>query len=272
MNLVAYLIPLILIPTVLLASNKSILVQSTTSTKNSGFYDFILPLFTADSGIKVNVVAVGTGAAIKNARNCDGDVLLVHSPEDEQKFIADGFSTKRHNIMHNDFVIVGPVADPAGIVGMQDVGLAFAKIAKSGAKFASRSDGSGTHTKELGIWKKIELNPVIGSGKWYLETGSGMGKTLNTAIGTNAYTLVDRASWYSFSNKYDYRVLHEGDSYLFNPYGVMLIDKKKCPNVNSEEGQSFINWLISYKGQKAIGLFNIDGRQVFTPYRIRLNN
>ena len=129
MNLIAYLILLILIPTVLLASDKSILVQSTTSTKNSGFYDFILPLFTADSGIKVNVVAVGTGAAIKNARNCDGDVLLVHSPEDEQKFIADGFSTKRHNIMHNDFVIVGPVADPAGIVGMQDVGLAFAQIA-----------------------------------------------------------------------------------------------------------------------------------------------
>ena len=160
MNLIAYLILLILIPTILLASVKSILVQSTTSTKNSGFYDFILPLFTADSGIKVNVVAVGTGAAIKNARNCDGDVLLVHSPEDEQKFIADGFSTKRHNIMHNNFVIVGPVADPAGIVGMQDVGLAFAKIATSGAKFASRSDSSGTHTKELSIWKKIGLDPV----------------------------------------------------------------------------------------------------------------
>ena len=166
MNLIAYLILLILIPTVLLASDKSILVQSTTSTKNSGFYDFILPLFTADSGIKVNVVAVGTGAAIKNARNCDGDVLLVHSPEDEQKFIADGFSTERHNIMHNDFVIVGPVADPASIAGMQDVGLAFAKIATSGAKFASRSDGSGTHTKELSIWKKISLNPVNESGRW----------------------------------------------------------------------------------------------------------
>ena len=265
MNLIAYPILLILIPTVLLASDKSILVQSTTSTKNSGFYDFILPLFTADSGIKVNVVAVGTGAAIKNARNCDGDVLLVHSPEDEQKFIADGFSTKRHNIMHNDFVIVGPVADPAGIVGMQDVGLAFAQIATSGAKFASRSDGSGTHTKELSIWKKIGLDPVNESGKWYLETGSGMGKTLNITIGTNAYTLVDRASWYSFSNKYDHRVLLEGDSHLFNPYGVMLIDKHKCPTVKSAEGQSFINWLTSYKGQKTIGLFNIDGQKVFIP-------
>ncbi|GIS16997.1 MAG: hypothetical protein CM15mP117_24290 [Alphaproteobacteria bacterium] len=155
MNLIAYLILLILIPTVLLASDKSILVQSTTSTKNSGFYDFILPLFTADSGIKVNVVAVGTGAAIKNARNCDGDVLLVHSPEDEQKFIADGFSTKRYNIMHNDFVIVGPVADPAGIVGMQDVGLAFAQIATSGAKFASRSDGSGTQPRSFQYGRKL---------------------------------------------------------------------------------------------------------------------
>ena len=265
MNLIAYLILLILIPTILLASDKSILVQSTTSTKNSGFYDFILPLFTADSGIKVNVVAVGTGAAIKNARNCDGDVLLVHSPEDEQKFIADGFSTKRHNIMHNDFVIVGPVADPASIVGMQDVGLAFAQIATSGAKFASRSDGSGTHTKELSIWKKIDLDPINESGRWYLETGSGMGKTLNITIGTNAYTLVDRASWYSFSNKYDHRVLLEGDSHLFNPYSIMLINKKKCPTVRSKQGQLFIDWLISKKGQQAIGDFNIDGRQVFTP-------
>ena len=167
--------------------------------------------------------------------------------------------------MHNDFVVVGPATDPAGIVGMQDVGLAFAKIAKSGAKFASRSDGSGTHTKELGIWKKIDLNPAIGSGKWYLETGSGMGKTLNTAIGTNAYTLVDRASWYSFSNKHEHRVLLEGDSHLFNSYTVMLIDKNKCPTVKSAEGQSFINWLTSYKGQKTIGLFNIDGQKVFIP-------
>ena len=272
MRLVAYLMLSLWISTLAYASDKSILVQSTTSTKNSGFYDHILPLFELDTGINVNVVAVGTGAAIKNARNCDGDVLFVHSLEYELKFVADGFSKKRYNVMHNDFILVGPNTDPAGVIGIKDVREAFKKIMMTGAKFASRSDNSGTHTKELTIWRKIDLNPEIGSGKWYFETGSGMGRTLNTAIGLNAYTLVDRASWHSFSNKLDYQIVLEGDKLLFNPYGVMLIHKQKCPNVRSEYGQLFIDWLTSDKGQLAIEQFKIEGQQVFTPNRIRVNN
>ncbi len=262
---VAYFTPMLLISFAVIASDNSILVQSTTSTKNSGFYDYILPLFKTDTGINVNIVAVGTGAAIKNSRNCDGDVLFVHSPKHEADFIADGFAKKRYDVMYNDFVLVGSNSDPAGILGIQDVGFAFKKIMTTGAKFASRSDNSGTHNKELTIWEKIGLKPDIGSGKWYFETGSGMGTTLNTAIGLNAYTLVDRASWHSFSNKLDYQIVLEGDSQLFNPYGVMLINNKKCPNVKSEQGQLFIDWLISSKGQSAIQKFKINGHQVFTP-------
>ena len=265
MKLIAYLIPLILIPAFLLASDNSILVQSTTSTKNSGFYDFILPLFKKDTGIDVNVVAVGTGAALKNARNCDGDVLLVHSPLHELKFVTDGFAKKRYDLMHNDFVIVGSETDPAGLVGLNNPMLAFKKIMKTGSKFVSRSDNSGTHFKELIIWNEAGLSPDVGSGNWYLETGSSMGETLNIAIGINAYTLTDRASWYSFSNKSGHRIVLEGHKILFNPYGVMLIDKKKCPTVNSIQGQVFINWLISEIGQEAIARFEIDGEQVFTP-------
>lgn len=252
------------VPSINAASN-TILVQSTTSTKNSGFYDYILPIFQAETGISVNVVAVGTGAAIKNARNCDGDILFVHSPEHEHKFVADGYSEKRYDVMYNDFVIVGPNTDPARLSKMRDVTLAFEKIALTGAKFASRSDYSGTHSKELSIWREVRVNPENGSGKWYFETGSGMGTTLNTAIGMSAYTLVDRASWHSFSHKYDFRIILEGDRRLFNPYSIMLISKDKCPTVKSKEGQLFIDWLISDKGQKTIRQFTINGRQVFYP-------
>jgi len=247
------------------AADSAILVQSTTSTKNSGFYDYILPKFKSDTGIIVNVVAVGTGAAIKNARNCDADILLVHSPEHEQKFVADGYAEKRYDVMYNDFIVVGPGADPSGLSEMRDIILAFEKIALTGTKFASRSDNSGTHSKELSIWREARLNPEAGSGKWYFETGSGMGTTLNTAVGMNAYTLVDRASWHSFSNKHDFRIILEGDKRLFNPYSIMLISKDKCPAVKSSEGQLFIDWLISEKGQNAISQFTINGRQVFNP-------
>ena len=252
------------VPSINAASN-TILVQSTTSTKNSGFYDYILPIFQAETGISVNVVAVGTGAAIKNARNCDGDILFVHSPEHEHKFVADGYAEKRYDVMYNDFVIVGPNTDPARLSKMRDVTLAFEKIALTGAKFASRSDHSGTHSKELSLWREVRVNPENGSGKWYFETGSGMGTTLNTAIGMSAYTLVDRASWHSFSHKYDFRIILEGDRRLFNPYSIMLISKDKCPTVKSKEGQLFIDWLISDKGQKTIRQFTINGRQVFYP-------
>ena len=249
------------------AADNTILVQSTTSTKNSGFYDYILPKFQAETGIIVNVVAVGTGAAIKNARNCDADILLVHSPEHEKRFVADGYAKKRYDVMYNDFVIVGPGNDPSELGDMQDVTLAFEKIALTGTKFASRSDNSGTHSKELSIWREARLNPEAGSGKWYFETGSGMGTTLNTAVGMNAYTLVDRASWHSFSNKHDFRIILEGDKRLFNPYSIMLISKVKCPEVKSKEGQLFIEWLISDKGQNEISRFTINGRQVFNTKR-----
>ncbi len=255
----------ILFATSVNAAGNAILVQSTTSTKNSGFYDYILPKFQAETGIAVNVVAVGTGAAIKNARNCDGDVLLVHSPKHEQQFVADGYAEKRYDVMYNDFVIVGPNKDPAGLSQIQDVTSAFEKIAMTDNKFVSRSDNSGTHSKELSIWREALLNPETGSGKWYFETGSGMGTTLNTAVGMSAYTLVDRASWHSFSNKYDFRIILEGDKRLFNLYGIMLISKDKCPTVKSKEGQLFIDWLISDKGQNAIRKFTINGRQVFNP-------
>ncbi len=260
-----FFIPLIVFPFSMHASNNAILVQSTTSTKNSGFYDYILPKFKADTGIIVNVVAVGTGAAIKNARNCDGDVLLVHSAEHEQDFIDDGFAKKRYDVMYNDFLVVGPTADPANIIGIQDVVSAFEKIALTGTNFASRSDNSGTHSKEMTIWQQVELNPEMGSGKWYFETGSGMGTTLNTAVGMSAYTLVDRASWHSFSNKYDFRIILEGDKRLFNPYGIMVISEDKCPSVKTKEAQVFVDWLTSHKGQMLIEKFAINGRQVFSP-------
>ena len=267
MNLIflPFLIAIFFLPASLMASNNSILVQSTTSTKNSGFYDYILPLFEAETRIFVNVVAVGTGAAIKNAMNCDGDVLLVHSPEHEQKFIADGFARHRYDLMYNNFVIVGPKTDPAKLGNHQDARLAFQKIAHNKAKFASRSDNSGTHFKELSIWKKANINPVEASGKWYIETGSGMGTTLNIAIGMRAYTLVDKASWYAYANKHDHTIFVQSDLQLFNPYGVMLIDNKKCPSVKSKEGQIFINWLISKKGQAAISNFRINGKSAFIP-------
>ena len=268
-SLITYIAQSLLFSFSAFASDNSILVQSATSTKNSGFYDYILPLLKSDTGIDANIVAVGTGAAINNARNCDGDVLFVHSPKHEIEFVAEGFAKRRYNVMYNDFLLVGSNTDPAGIIGIEDVSLAFKQIMNVGAKFASRSDNSGTHNKELDIWRKIGREPEIGSGKWYFETGSGMGTTLNTAVELNAYTLVDRASWYSFSNKLDFQIVLEGDAQLFNPYGVMLIDSEKCPNVKSELGQLFIDWLISSRGQSAIQQFKINGQRIFKTNLVR---
>jgi len=246
-------------------ADSSILVQSTTSTKNSGLYDYILPMVKKDTGVNVNVVAVGTGAAIKNAMNCDGDVLLVHSRKREDKFVADGYAKRRYDVMYNDFVVIGPAADPAGVAGMTDVGEAFGKIAKTKSSFASRGDDSGTHGKEKSLWKAAGVDQKSGSGAWYRETGSGMGATLNAAVGMGAYSLSDRASWGAFANKGDFKIVVEGDKRLFNPYGVMLIDSAKCPSVKSKEGQAFINWLVSDRGQKAIASFKVNGKQLFFP-------
>jgi len=248
-----------------LAADKSIIVQSTTSTQNSGLFDYLLPLFTAKSGITVNVVAVGTGQAIKNAMNGDGDVLLVHAKPDEEKFVADGYGVERFDVMYNDFIIVGPAGDPAGIAGSKDAPAALKKIAQAQATFASRGDDSGTHKKELELWKDAGVDVGAASGTWYRETGSGMGATLNTAVGMGAYALTDRGTWISFKNKGDYKIVVEGDPTLFNQYGVILVSPKKHPRVKAAEGQAFIDWILSDEGQQAIASFKIDGLQLFFP-------
>jgi tungstate transport system substrate-binding protein len=247
------------------AAEQSIIVQSTTSTQNSGLYGYLLPIFTKKTGIQVNVVAVGTGQAVKNAKNGDGDVLLVHAKPDEEKFVAEGYGVKRFDLMYNDFVIVGPAKDPAKVGGKKDAAAALRKIAKTKAPFASRGDNSGTYKKEMALWKAAGIDPSAASGTWYREAGSGMGATLNTAVGMGAYTLTDRGTWISFKNKDDFKILVEGDKNLFNQYGVMLVNPKKYPNVKAKAGQTFIDWLLSDEGQKAIASYKVDGQQLFFP-------
>jgi len=242
-----------------------ILVQSTTSTQNSGLYDYIIPQFTAATGTEVRIVAVGTGQAIKNARNCDGDVLLVHAKAAEEDFVAEGYGVARHDLMYNDFVLLGPEGDPAGIAGGGDVEPALAGIAEAQALFASRGDDSGTHKKEMALWRAAGIDPTEASGAWYRETGSGMGATLNAAVGMGAYTLSDRASWIAFANKGDFRIAVEGDPALFNQYGVILVNPDHCPSVKAELGQAFIDWLLSDEGQSAIASYRLEGEQLFTP-------
>ena len=243
----------------------AILVQSTTSTANSGLYDTLLPQFEEATGIDVNVVAVGTGQAIKNAENCDGDVLLVHAREAEEAFVAAGHGVERFDVMYNDFVIVGPADDPAGIAGTDDAAAALAAIADAGAAFASRGDDSGTHKAERALWAAAGRDPEAGSGAWYRETGSGMGATLNVALGMGAYALTDRATWISFANKGDMAIAVAGDAALFNQYGVILVDPERCPSVNAAAGQDFIDWLLAEAGQRAIAAFEVDGQQLFFP-------
>ncbi|WP_101068616.1 substrate-binding domain-containing protein [Roseovarius salinarum] len=247
------------------AQEQSIIVQSTTSTANSGLYDHLLPIFEEETGIQVNVVAVGTGQAIKNAENCDGDVLLVHAKPSEQAFVEAGFGTGRTDLMYNDFVIVGPEADPAGVGGMTDAQDALARIAEAGALFASRGDDSGTHKKEMSLWADTGVAPADGSGAWYRETGSGMGATLNAGIGMGAYVMTDRATWISFGNKQDYEIQVEGDEDLFNQYGVIPVNPETCPSVNIEAARTFADWLLSDDGQAAIGAYEVDGQQLFFP-------
>ena len=244
---------------------ESIIVQSTTSTQNSGLYKHLLPVFKAKAGIQVNVVAVGTGQAIRNARNCDGDVLLVHAKPSEEKFVKAGYGVKRSDLMYNDFIIVGPPADPAKVGGMKDAAGALKKIAAARAIFASRGDNSGTHKKEVRLWKASGVDLKGASGKWYRETGSGMGATLNAGVGMGAYVMTDRATWLSFRNKGDFKIQVQGDANLFNQYGVILVNPAKCPNVNRQAGQKFIDWLVSAEGQKAIGDYKLGGKQLFFP-------
>ncbi len=247
------------------AAEQSIIVQSTTSTANSGLYDHLLPKFHAASGITVYVVAVGTGQALKNARNCDGDVLLVHARSAEEQFVAEGYGVARSDLMYNDFVIVGPPQDQAAISDAGSVLEAFDRIAGSGARFASRGDDSGTHKKEMALWRESGIDPTADSGGWYLETGSGMGATLNTAVGSGAYAMTDRATWISFGNRADYRILFEGDVRLFNQYGVIAVSPDKCASVKRAESQAFVDWLLSARGQAAIESYRLEGQQLFFP-------
>jgi tungstate transport system substrate-binding protein len=256
---------LALTPLALRAEDNFIIIQSTTSTQNSGLFEHILPLFTKKTGIEVRVVAVGTGQALKNAENGDGDVVLVHSQPDEEKFVADGWGVKRYPVMYNDFIIVGPGTDPAKIAGLKQAPEALKKIAEAKAPFASRADDSGTHKAELKLWNEAGVDPKASSGSWYLETGSGMGATLNTAVGKQAYALTDRGTWLAFANKDDFKILVEGDDKLFNQYGAILVNPAKHPNVKAKEGQAFIDWLVSPEGQAAIASYKIDGQQLFFP-------
>ena len=247
------------------AGDSSFILQSTTSTANSGLYDYLLPLFRKKTGITVHVVAVGTGQAIKNAKNGDGDVLLVHARPSEEKFVAAGYGVSRADVMYNDFILVGPAGDPAGVAGGKDIAAALAKIKDSKAAFASRGDDSGTHKKEVSLWQAAGIDPSGDSGTWYRETGSGMGATLNTAVGMNAYAMTDRATWIAFGNKADYVIAIEGDARMFNQYGIILVNPEKCGNVKAELGQTFIDWILSDEGQSAIAAYKRDGKQLFFP-------
>jgi len=246
-------------------SNPEIIVQSTTSTANSGLYDHLLPELNAATGVQAKVVAVGTGQAIRNARNCDADVLLVHAKSAEESFVDDCFGVARHDLMYNDFIVVGPKADPAGIRGEDDIVKALQKIAASEAFFVSRGDDSGTHKKELSLWQRSAIDVAAVSGSWYRETGSGMGATLNIGVGMGAYVLTDRATWISFKNQGQHNIMVEGDDKLFNQYGVILVNPQPCPNVNASAGQAFVDWMLSEAGQAAIATYFVDGQQLFFP-------
>jgi len=247
------------------ASSSFITLASTTSTQNSGLFAYILPMFKAQSGIDVRVIAVGTGQAIRLAKKGDADVLLVHHKPSELKFVKEGFGVSYKDVMYNDFVIIGPSSDPAGIKGITDVVHALDKIQKTKSLFVSRGDDSGTNKKELGLWQLAGVDVKTVSGSWYRETGSGMGATLNVALGMQAYTLTDRGTWISFKNKKDLVLLAQGDKRLFNPYGVILINKALHSHIKSDAGKAFIDWLTSAAGQIAIGSFSLDGKQLFFP-------
>ena len=245
------------------AQEKSIVVASTTSTEQSGLFAYLLPIFKSKSGIDVKVVAVGTGQALDIGRRGDADVVFVHDKPAEEQFVAEGFSTKRYEVMYNDFILIGPKNDPAKIAGGKDINEALQKIAASQSPFISRGDKSGTNAAELRYWKNAGINPA--GEAWYKETGSGMGPALNTASAMNAYILADRGTWLSFKNRGDLMIVVEGDRKLFNQYGVMLVNPERFSQVKKVLGQTLIAWLISKDGQSAIASYKIDGEQLFFP-------
>jgi len=253
------------------AQDKSIVVSSTTSTQDSGLFGHILPLFKSKTGIDVKVVSQGTGQALDTGRRGDADVVFVHAKPQEEKFVADGFGVKRYPVMYNDFILIGPKGDPAGIKGSKDIVAALKTIKAKSAAFISRGDKSGTHAAELALWKIAAID-IAGAdksskdlGPWYNEIGQGMGAALNTASASNAYVLADRGTWLAFKNRGDLVIVVEGDKRLFNQYGVMLVNPAKHPTVKKELGQQFIDWLVSGEGQKAIANYKINGEQLFYP-------
>jgi tungstate transport system substrate-binding protein len=248
-----------------LAQDQAIVVASTTSTQDSGLFGHILPLFKAKTGIEVRVVAQGTGQALDTARRGDADVVFVHAKALEEKFVADGFGVQRHAVMYNDFVVIGPKGDPAGINGSKDVAAALKAIKAKGAAFISRGDKSGTHVAEANLWKVAGVDIAADKGAWYKEIGQGMGAALNTAAASEAYVLSDRGTWLAFKNKADLVIAVEGDRRLFNQYGVMLVNPQKHPSVKQDWGQQFVDWVVSPAGQRAIADYKINGEQLFYP-------
>ncbi len=247
-----------------MAQDRSIVVASTTSTQDSGLFGYLLPIFKAKTGIEVKVIAQGTGQALDTARRGDADVVFVHAKAQEEKFLAEGFGVKRFDVMYNDFVLVGPKGDPAGVKG-KDIETALQTIKAKAAPFVSRGDRSGTHSAELALWKQAGIDISASKGPWYREIGQGMGAALNTAGAMNAYVLSDRGTWISFKNRGDLDIVVEGDKRLFNQYGVMLVSPEKFPSVKKELGQTFVDWLISGEGQAVIAGYKIDGQQLFFP-------
>jgi len=245
------------------AADRFITVASTTSTQNSGLFDYLLPLFERASGIEVRVIAVGTGHAIALARKGDADVLFVHHEPSERKFVAEGYGVRRYPVMYNDFVLIGPHRDPAHVRGLGTATAALRRIAKTRAPLVSRGDDSGTNKKELELWSGAGVDARAASGSWYRETGSGMGATLNTASAMNAYTLSDRATWLNFANRGSLEILVEGDPRLFNQYGIILVNPDRFPHVKVADGRAFIDWILSATGQAAINAYRLKGQQAF---------
>jgi tungstate transport system substrate-binding protein len=255
----------LLTPAAALAQDKSIVVASTTSTQDSGLFGHILPLFKKKSGIDVRVISQGTGQALDTGRRGDADVVFVHARPQEEKFVADGFGVRRYPVMYNDFILVGPKSNSAGINGSKDIVAALKAIKDKGMSFISRGDKSGTHAAELALWKVAGIDILKERGPWYKEIGQGMGAALNTASASNGYVLADRGTWLSFKNRGDLIIAVEGDNRLFNQYGVMLVNPEKHKHVKKELGQAFIGWLVSPEGQKAITDYKIGGQQLFFP-------
>jgi tungstate transport system substrate-binding protein len=246
------------------AQDRSIVVASTTSTQDSGLFGYLLPIFKAKTGIEVKVIAQGTGQALDTARRGDADVVFVHAKAQEEKFLAEGFGVKRFDVMYNDFVLIGPKSDPAGIKG-KDIETALKTIQAKSAPFVSRGDRSGTHSAELALWRQAGVDIAASKGAWYREIGQGMGAALNTAGAMNAYVLSDRGTWLSYKNRGDLEIVVEGDNRLFNQYGVMLVNPAKHPTVKQQLGQAFIDWIVSPEGQASIAGYKIDGQQLFFP-------